>query len=274
MAQGAYGGLTSKSVSLYEEDTPPSLCRFISWLEVVVALLFLLAVGFLLLFGSPSAPEFQRIYLLLGVAGAAVHIVAAILARLGMPKLGIAISIFLFSMLVIGISFSYRPEPYWYWTKYYLAAPVFQASVAFRKRTALLVTAAICAGLALNSLVTRTPYVPIPFLLVCAFMVLSLRMVSEQFEAIRRKELAVERSRYQELLETAFDGYALLRGRAIIDSSRGFRQLFGLSKGRSEGLTVNKIISLPFDRLLSGRTGVTTAASMDGKTLYIEYAIR
>ncbi|HOV61224.1 MAG TPA: PAS domain S-box protein [Candidatus Hydrogenedentes bacterium] len=274
MAYGAYGGLTSKSVSLYEEDTPPSLCRFISWLEVVVALLFLLAVGFLLLFGSPSAPEFQRIYLLLGVAGAAVHIVAAILARLGMPKLGIAISIFLFSILVIGISFSYRPEPYWYWTKYYLAAPVFQASVAFRKRTALLVTAAICAGLALNSLVTRTPYVPIPFLLVCAFMVLSLRMVSEQFEAIRRKELAVERSRYQELLETAFDGYALLRGRAIIDSSRGFRQLFGLSKGQSEGLTVNKIISLPFDRLLSGRTRVTTATSMDGKTLYIEYAIR
>ena len=257
-----------------EEDMPPALCRFIFWLELTVAFLFLLAVGFLLLFGSPSAPEFQQVYLLLGLAGVAVHVMAAILARIGLPKLGIAASIFLFAVLVIGVSFSYRPEPYWYWTKYYLAAPVFQVSLIFRKRTAMLVTAAICAALALSSLISQTPYVPIPFLLVCTFMVLSLRMIGEQFERIRRNELAVERSRYQELLETAFDGYALLRGRAVIESNRGFRKLFGLTKGQSEGLTVNKIISLPFERLLSGRTGVTTAVTLDGKTLYIEYAIR
>lgn len=65
-----------------------------------------------------------------------------------------------------------------------------------------------------------------------------------------------------------------MRGRAIIESSRGFRKLFGLTRGQSEGLTVNKIISLPFETLLSGRTGVTTAVAMDGRTLHIEYAIR
>ena len=265
---------TAEGKILREGEMPFALCRLISWLELTVAFLFLLAVGFLLLSGSPSAPEFEQVYVLLGLAGVAVHVMAAVSARLGMPKLGIAASILIFSVLAIGISFSYRPESYWYWTKYYLAAPVFQASLIFRKRTALLVTATICAALALSSFISRAPYVPIPFLLVCVFMVLSLRLVSEQFEQIRRRELAIERSRYQELLETAFDGYALLRGRAIIESSRGFRKLFGLTRGQSEGLTVNKIISIPFETLLSGRTGVTTAVAMDGRTLHIEYAIR
>lgn len=134
--------------------------------------------------------------MLLGLVGVAVHVMAAVTARMGMPKLGIAASILIFSVLVIGISFSYRPESCWYWTKYYLAAPVFQASLIFRKRTALLVTATICAALALSCLISRAPYVPIPFLLVCVFMVQSLRLVSEQFEQIRRRELAIERSRY------------------------------------------------------------------------------
>ncbi len=257
-----------------DEDFPPALYSFIFRLELVVSFLFVLAVGYLTFLGSPSAPEYQRVYIGLGISGAVFHILAAVMARMGMPKLGIAASMLLFTLLLIGFSFTYRPEPYWYWTKYYLAAPVFQSALIFRKRTAVLTTAAICVALALSTLINGVPYVPIPFLIFCAFMVLSLRMISEQFEAIRRRELDAERSRYQELLETVFDGYALLRGRAVIESNRGFRKLFGLTKGQSEGLTVNKIISLPFERLLAGRTGVTTATSLEGKTLYIEYAIR
>jgi PAS domain S-box-containing protein len=216
---------------------------------------------------------------LVAVASLLLLIPLVLINRRGWFHTAAMLSVLLMTAAIFTITF-FSPHPHRFIGLMYLTIPAIFGSMFLSMRFMLLYCISVEAAILLAGLIGQPPPHELPaiYYAVCCTAVLLARHHYRLLEIIRRRSLRRINERYRLLLDTAFDGIAVVREDRIVEVNPGLLKMAGYSAADLTGRPAEALLPEwpPPDHIADERPAVpreTQLRSASGEIIPAEYAI-